>query len=271
MKNQLPPSLRDFLVKADAAIDEFKVPNLIRGLSVLELLKEYPDGLGITEIGQKLKLPKNSAFRIAQTLDALGYLNRDDSSKKYTLSKRLLILGAAATGDASLIDKAWDIMTGLRDFSGETVLIGTIAENRGVVLEQVPSTHAFKFAIDPGTTFDIHASAPGKAMLAYLPEAELEAILAKLSFIRYNERTITDRAAFRRELAQVRQDGYAIDHAEAIDGCHCVAAAILDRRGRPIAAIWATGPSNRLTADQFKAIGQRFVEAVHTISARLKA
>ncbi len=270
MKNSLPPALRDFLVKADAAIAEFKVPNLIRGLSVLELLKEYPDGLGITEIGQKLKLPKNSAFRIAQTLDALGYLNRDDSSKKYTLSKRLLILGAAATGDASLIDKAWDIMTELRDFTGETVLIGTIAENRGVVLEQVLSTHAFKFAIDSGTTFELHAAAPGKAMLACLPEAELEQMLSQLSFTRYNERTITDRTAFRRELAQIRQDGYAVDHAEAIDGCHCVAATILDRRGRPLAAIWATGPSNRLTTDRFAAIGQRFIAAAHTISTRLK-
>jgi DNA-binding IclR family transcriptional regulator len=271
MKTSLPPALREFLVKADAAITEFKVPNLIRGLAVLELLKEYPDGLGITEIGQKLKLPKNSAFRIAQTLDALGYLNRDDISKKYTLSKRLLILGAAATGDASLIDKAWDVMTGLRDFTGETVIIGTIAEDRGVVLEQALSTHAFKFAIDPGTTFELHASAPGKAMIALLPETEQEAIIQRLSFSRYNEHTITSRDAFRRELAQVRLDGYAIDHAEMIDGCHCVAAAILDRRGRPIAAIWATGPSNRLTADQFDAIGKRCAEAVRTISARLKA
>jgi DNA-binding IclR family transcriptional regulator len=271
MKTSLPPALREFLVKADAAITEFKVPNLIRGLAVLELLKEYPDGLGITEIGQKLKLPKNSAFRIAQTLDALGYLNRDDISKKYTLSKRLLILGAAATGDASLIDKAWDVMTGLRDFTGETVLIGTLAEDRGVVLEQALSTHAFKFAIDPGTTFDIHASAPGKAMLAHLPEPELEAILKRLPFNRINEHTITDRSLFRQELAWIRQNGYAVDRAEAIDGCHCVSAAILDRRGRAIAAIWATGPSNRLTADRFDTIGQRFAEAVRTISARLKA
>ena len=271
MKTSLPPALCEFLVKADAAIDEFKVPNLIRGLSVLELLKEYPDGLGITEIGQKLKLPKNSTFRIAQTLDALGYLNRNDISKKYTLSKRLLILGAAATGDASLIDKAWDVMTELRDITGETVLIGTIAEDRGVVLEQALSTHAFKFAIDPGTTFDLHASAPGKAMLAHLPENEREAILSRIPFTRINEHTITDRTVFRQELEQIRRNGYAVDRAEAIDGCHCVSAAIIDRRGRPVAALWATGPSNRLTADRFDSIGQHFVKAVHTISARLKA
>lgn len=271
MKHTLSPALRDFLARADAAIVEFKVPNLIRGLSVLELLREYPDGLGITEIGEKLKLPKNSAFRIAQTLDALGYLNRDDQSKKYTLSKRLLTLGSAATGDSGLIEKAWDAMVELRDFTGETVLIGTIAENRGVALEQVPSTHAFKFAIAAGTTFDLHASAPGKAMLAKLPEAEAEAILQKLSFTRYNDRTITDRAAFRRELEQVRRDGYAIDRAEAIDGCHCIAAAILDRRGRPVAAIWATGPSNRLTSDQFETIGHRFAEAAEIISHRLRS
>ena len=66
-----------FLSKTEEALELFKVPNLIRGLMVLELLRGHPDGLSVTEIGQLMELPKNSTFRVLMTINHLGYLNLD--------------------------------------------------------------------------------------------------------------------------------------------------------------------------------------------------
>jgi IclR family acetate operon transcriptional repressor len=254
--------------RGEKSSKRYQVPNLERALRILEHLASCGSPCGVSDIARDLKLPKNSVFRILVTLHAQGYLERDDGEKTYCLSRKLLSLGYAAMGDATLVEKSLDVMRRLRDLTRETVLLGTLIDNHGVVVEQVPSPEPVKFLINVGHCFPLHTAAPGKAMLAFLPPEEREAILAKMSFTRFNERTITKRQAFDRELEATRAKGYAVDRGEEIESLHCVAAPVFDHRGRPLAAIWITGPSFRLREADFPRLAPFVVEKAEMISRR---
>ncbi|MDY7107437.1 MAG: IclR family transcriptional regulator [Planctomycetota bacterium] len=245
----------------------YRVPNLDRALSVLELLADHPGGLKLAEITRELRCPKNSVFRVTMTLLDRGYVSREARTKVFRLSRRLLTLGHEMLSEKPIVPTALDIMRECRDEVRETVLIGTIVQTSCVVLEQVLGTHPFKFSVDLGTRLHLHVSAPGKALLAHLPEHEREALLGRLEMVRFNERTITSRRALRTELKGVRECGFSLDRAEQLRGIVCVGAPVLDRHGYPIAAIWTTGPSDRLSEDQYAEVGDIIRRHARAISA----
>lgn len=249
-------------------LERYHVPNLERALAILELLAKHPDGLSMVEIAGTLEFPNNSVYRITSTLFNHGYLNRDEHSKRFSLSRKLLALGFASLSEKNIIEMSIDIMRQLRDETRETVLLATLLGECMVVLEQVPGTHPFKFMVDPGSRLHLHTSAPGKALLAFLPEAESDDILKRTKLVKFNEKTITKKPQFRRELAKVRKHGYALDDGEQLEGVHCIGAPLLNERGYPIAAIWITGPGDRMPESSFETLGHKVAEHAHRISQR---
>ncbi len=249
--------------------DKYHVPNLSRALRVLEILSEHPEGLNSSEITAKLKIPRNSVFRITQTMLEHGYLIRDDETKSYQLSQKLLTLGYAALSEQTLIEKSLGVMRKLRDQFKETVPLGILHGSEGLVVEEVQGLHSFRFVLEPGRKFHLHTAAPGKAMLAFLPEEEREEFIKQIKLKKYSANTITDREIFRKELKKIRKKGYAVDHAEEIQGMHCVGAPIFNRTGYPVAAIWITGPSQRILEKDFSDIGEAIKKGTMRISLSL--
>ena len=248
---------------------KYHVPNLERALKIIELLATQHHGMTSSDIAGTLEIPVNSAFRITMTLLSHGYLERCENSKKFTLSRKLLSIGYTACGEGSLIELSIDTMRELRDEIKETVLIGSILDNQGVVVENMMGLHPFSFVARVGTRFNLSTAAPGKAIMAYLPDRELNDLLDSLSFEKYNERTITSKEGFLKELEFVKEHGYGIDHAEEFENCHCIAAPIFNQGGYPIAAIWITGPASRLAEDKFDSIGKLVLEKAEKISKKL--
>jgi len=247
----------------------YSVPNLERALSIIELLKECPNGLSLTEIQVELEFPKSSIFRITQTLVDRGYLTKSEQPSLFTLSKRFLHIGLSTLSEPSIIEKCLPFMRLLRNELKETVLVGSLLEEEGVLLEQVLGTHPFTFMLKVGQRFNLHASAPGKAILAFLPESESDTILESMDFNRYNGRTITSVTAFKKELLKVKDCGYGVDYAEELEGVHCVGAPIFNQYGYPISAIWVTAPSARLPFEKFEEVGTSIREACLKISRQL--
>jgi DNA-binding IclR family transcriptional regulator len=251
------------------APSKYHVPNLERALEVIELLAKNSRGMNSSEISAELNIPRNSIFRITATLFDRGYLIRDDDTKAFQLSQKLLVLGYTALTEESLVEKALDHMRNLRDMYGETVPLGVLHGHEGLVIEEVPGIHSFRFVLEPGREFHLHTAAPGKAIMAYLPKSEQEKIFKKMTFKKYNPRTIHNVEKYRRVLSKVRRDGYAIDHAEEIEGMHCLAAPIFNRHGTAVAAIWITGPSLRLPESDFEKIGKQVKKHADSISKSL--
>lgn len=257
------------LLRPVRPVSRYKVPNLERGLKILELLLDHPDGMQQSEIASSLGCAKTSVYRISLTLAEYGYVVRDEETKAIRLSRKLAAMGSRVLAEEDLLGIAREAMGTLRDEVQETVLIGALVETDLVVLGQVLGSHPFKFSVDLGTRLPLHASAPGKAILAWLPAAERERRLRGISFVRFNERTISDVQTYTRELQQARAVGYAVDQGEQLSGIHCVAAPILDRHGYPAASIWTTGPTDRLKRSEFSAVGLLVMECAQGISARL--
>ena len=246
----------------------YHVPNLERALHLLEFLASEPAGMGISDLARRLELPKNSVFRIVSTLHSHGYLVRDPSGRTFSLSRKLLALGYAAVGEANLVTHALDAMRELRDRTGETILLGTLLDTQGIILEQVMSRSPIRFVVDVGHRFPLHTAAPGKAMVAFLPTAERDALLERIPYPRFNERTLTSRTTYARALAVVRKRGYALDRAEEIEGLHCVAAPIFNHRAYPCAAVWLTAPAYRLPVAEFARVASEVAATAAIISAR---
>ena len=246
--------------------NNYIIPSLDRALEIIGFLAKQPKGCGITEIADKMGYPKNSVFRILKTLASKGYIIEAD--RLYQLSAKFLAIGYSAVGEAHMVEKAIDVMRQLRDEVNETVLLGTIVGTMGVILEQVLSTQPLKVMVDPGHNFALHTAAPSKAILAYMNREDQAKIIDSITYTRFNERTIITKRHFVETLKEVRTKGYATDLAEEIMNLHCVACPIFNHKPEPIAAIWITGPSDRLQPERFDEFGGIIGEFALRISRR---
>jgi DNA-binding IclR family transcriptional regulator len=229
------------------------IPNLDRALRVLEHLSTCQEGGSITEIATQLSLPKNSVFRILRTLAANAYL--DEHGKRYRLTSKILSMGYGAVKSTHLIEASMGEMRTLRDEIDETVFVGTLSEGKVVILEELTSLQLVKFSIEIGHKVPIHASAPGKAILAFLPAAEQRDLLAHIAFTRFNDRTIPSMKAMLKEVEKIQAAGYALDLGEEVDDIWCAAAPVLDYRAYPIASIWLSGPEFRVSRMDLGKVG----------------
>ncbi len=255
------------MTKKDDA--RYNAPSLERGLAILEYLAHHPGGKGQVEIAQALKCPVTSVFRITLTLEKSGYLERDPETKVFRHTQKMLMLGQQALSETDLIGCALPVMRELRDELEDTVLVGVLNGTEIIVLEQALGSHLFRFSVNAGHRIRAFCSAPGKAIIANLPENRREKVIAQTEFIRFNANTIATPQAFRKELQRVLKLGYAIDHAEEYAGIYCVGAPVFDRSGYPIASIWVTGPDMRVKPERIPKIGETIRAGAMRISRRM--
>jgi len=249
--------------------ERYHVPNLERALAVIEYLDTHPEGRSMSEIAQTLGFPRNSVFRITMTLLKHGYLDRHDDGNRFGLSRKVLALGYRSATEGSLIESALEPMRQLRDVVRETVCLSILLDREGLVIEQVPGLHPFRFVAELGARQPAHASAAPKAMLAYLPPARLDALLENLALPRLTARTLTSKREYRKALAEIREHGYALDLGEHEEGVVCVGGPIFNRQGDPVAAITVTGPASRMPAQELARTGPLVRLHADAVSRRL--
>lgn len=243
------------------------VPALDRSLDILELLSDTPAGMTLSDLSQGLDIPKNAVFRITQTLLARGYLVRNPLSLAFSLSPKLLRLAPPHFAKMSLPEISRDIMAELRDQTRETIQLGVLNGLEGVIIDQVEGHEPLRIVVNLGLRFPLHNNAPGKLLLAHMPEKEREAAIAQLKLTANTPRTITTKKALREECERVVSRGYSLDHAEADEGVHCIAGPIFGEDRALVGTLWITGPSKRLPKANFKTLGEQVAEAGDRISS----
>lgn len=271
MKLPLPRAPRLGVSRPGSGIladSDLKVPALERGLAILELLAASPEGLTLAAIKERIDISSASIFRLSTALTQLGYVQRDEKTKRFTATRKMLRLGQPQTQGRSLVECSLDAMRQVLNATGETTQLCCLTEDQCVIIEQLASTHPFKYIVDLGSRPPTYCCAPGKAMLAFLPEAEQEFIFRRIRYQRHTARTLTNRTALVKALETIRSQGYAVDHGEHFEAIHCVAAPILDHQGRAIAAITIAGPAERLPARNFAELGEILKSAAHQAAQR---
>ena len=243
------------------------VPALDRSLDMLEMLSREASGLTLSELSTRLDIPKNAVFRITQTLLARGYLRRDERLA-FHLTQQLLRLAPPRWGSVSLPEMARAAMVALRDLSCETVQLGVLSGTEGIIIDQVESQQPLRIVVDLGLRFPLHNNAPGKLLLAHLPGRQRAELLPRLRLTPSTARTITDPAALLTECERIVARGYSLDHAEADEGIHCVAAPVFDGPG-VVGTLWVSGPAKRMPKSRFKELGEQVRAAGDEISSRI--
>lgn len=249
---------------------KYLIPVVLSTFDVLsELSRSGP--LNLAELAQRTKVAKSTVFRILNTLHHLGYVWRDGDSRDYSLSPRLAELARDVDWGTTLQRLALPYMVRLREEFGETVNLGRLDFDRVVYLEVVESEHALRLCERKGGWDHVHASALGKALLAFSPPGSVASFVEAGRLPAMTPRTITDAEVFREELQRVKRRGFALDREESRLLANCIAAPILDLDGFSVAAISVSGPASRFNPAKSKEVPESLMLAARQISRAFAA
>jgi len=238
-----------------------------RALCLLETLSKVKSS-NLETLSKETGLPKATALRILSTLVEQGYVARDDSDR-YSLTLRMFTIGSRALKNVDLLDVANPVAERLRDETGETVHIGILESNHAVYILKRESLYTIRMNSRVGRSIPLYCSAIGKVLLADRTDEELAAYAEAEGLKRYTPKTICTLEDLKKEVRQVRENGYAFDDEEHEEGIFCVAAPIKDTYGDTVAAMSLSTPTFRLDRSRIDVIVQKVCASCDEISSIL--
>jgi DNA-binding IclR family transcriptional regulator len=241
-----------------------------RAARILKALASGPRRLGVSELARRLELAPPTVHGLLQTLQAHGFVEQERGSDKYQLSAGLLQLGYSYLDLNELRSRSIMHADRLASRADAAVRVGVLHGDVVVVVH-----HAFRpdeslQILEVGAELPLHASALGKAILAFSPDEDLSDLLSE-PLPKLTGRTLSP-AALRRDLAGVREGGVARERDEAVLGEASLAAPIFDHAGHAVGAIGVVGESDRIGAKgAVRGLSAAVVEAARGISRELGA
>jgi IclR family acetate operon transcriptional repressor len=243
--------------------------SLTRALTLLERLSQTPDGLSLTDLSYQLGMPAATVHRLLSTFEELDFVEQDAAQGLWFVGLKAFTVGNAFVHRRDFVASARPHMHALVELCGETVNLGVIDDGEAVFISQVESREVMRMIVRLGSRSPIHASGVGKALLANLPEQRVARILQQRGLQRYTERSIDNPTQLHDELQRIRQVGYALDDEEHAVGLRCVASAIFEENGQPLAAISLSGPKARITDKRLDELGVAVRQAADEITQAL--
>jgi IclR family KDG regulon transcriptional repressor len=201
-----------------------------------------------SEIAKNLPFSRTTIHRILYSLEKLGYVEKAENTSSYRLAGKFFELTGVAVHFRQLQSVAKSVMQNLMTRHGETVNLGVLDRGQVAFIDVLQSPSALRIAAFPGERTPLHSTALGKALLAFLPESEINAILSEQPLTKRTPQTITRKAHLLEHLSSVREQGAATDLEENLSGVTCIAAPIFDQANRVIAAFSISGPTARMNA-----------------------
>jgi DNA-binding IclR family transcriptional regulator len=248
--------------------DDTPVRSVQRALELLSVVAQG-DELPLAKLADATGLAPSTAHRLLTTMLELGFVQQDDSSRRYAAGPRLLgLVSAAEQRLAALRAAALPHMTELASACGETAHLTILDGPEVVFIEQVLGQGTIRVEVKVGSRMDAHVTAAGKALLAWQPAGYLEALFTA-GLRRFTAHTLTEPEELRRDLAGVRERGWASEFEEHELGAGCVAAPIMPPSGTPLASLSVSGPTSRLRREEFALLGERIRKAADRVAGSL--
>jgi DNA-binding IclR family transcriptional regulator len=245
-----------------------RIQSLERMDAILGAIASAPDGSArLSEIAAGTGLHKNTAFSLLKTLVALGYCDQARDSQAYRIGRRAFEI-------ARIAESSFDIVTAVRPFMlrlafqhRESLSLAVPGQEGCVVLATVEGSYGVRGARFQGQQAPYHASALGKAVMAFLPEEERDQILQRICFEKHTRRTLITPTELLAECAHIRERGFAVSIAEEEIGASAVAAPLFTRAGQVAGALALWGPTVRLTRPRLAEFGSRLVSEARAAMA----
>lgn len=246
----------------------YTVKALVKALRILDCLAEDEQAtLTLTELSRRLHLHVSTVHRLMVNLLRQGFVEIDPATGGYSLGYRVLRMGLRVLDRLDYLRVAQPLLRELNQKTQETVHMAILQGDRAISIEKFSSPQPV--GLDPrlGRLMPLHSTGVGKTLLAF--QREEPEILRDLPLERHTAHTITTLPELRKELARIREQGYALDEEETVVGLRCVAGPLLDHLGQIVAAFSVAGPSTRMTPERTPEIARLVKETSREISYRL--
>lgn len=247
--------------------------SLERGLAILECFTPETPVLGIADIATRLGMSRSTTHRYVTTLLALGYL-RQGARRKYRLGLRVTALGMSALNETSLREHADADLAELAHRAGYATSIAVLDDDEVLYVDRVQGFRRRQQvpgpAVKAGTRLPVYCTALGKVLLAHLPDHERREILSRFDLKRQGPNTIVSKNTLRDELAQILEEGLAVEDQELAEGRVAIAAPVFDDAGEITAAIDLTAGAEGIAVEELAdALGPHIISTADRISSRL--
>ena len=250
------------------------IQSVVRALDILEVLAGERDGLVLSELSGRVGLNSSTCHHLISTLVARGYVLHLGRSRGYALGAKVHELVDLAAGESDPSELLKDDLRLLGSQIGHGVQLAVLAETSLLTKLRFPAPDQDAAAMEPDELTKmhaLHATATGKAILAWLPEIELVRVISANGLTQYTGKTLTTLSGLIEELRLVRRRGYSIDDEELKDGVVCVGAALRDSGGAIVGSISMTASSDKMTTEYRAEIAKKMISAALEFSKRLRS
>jgi DNA-binding IclR family transcriptional regulator len=234
------------------------INSVLKAIEILQTFSTAEPALGLTEISRRVGLPKSTVHNLLATLEARGFIERAEG-ERYCLGRAIIPLTQNVRINVEFRDRAAPLLRSMADTCHESVYLTALDDGRALYIYAVEMPARLLARTAVGEQVQLHCSAVGKAMLAALADAEVDAIIERVGLPQFTTATITDRLRLAAELQEIRSRGYATDNAEHEAGVYCVGAAIFDDRGHVIGGCSISGTDRQIT-------GSRLPDLAHLVT-----
>lgn len=215
-------------------------------LKILELFSGNIQELGVSDVSRALGLGRSTAHRLLTTLENRGFVEQSPTTGKYKLGMKIVNIGAGILGRLNIIKECHPCLEDVSNETGESSHLALYNQGQITFVDKVPGRNPAIMASMIGLQRPAYPTGTGKALLAFLPEDELEKYLRNCQLQKLTFATITNRNELRQRLEQIREQGYSEDQQEMEEGLVCFAAPVRDRTGRVVAAMSVSGAASRM-------------------------
>jgi IclR family transcriptional regulator, acetate operon repressor len=250
-----------------ASSERGSVQSVDRALTLLEMLAQSTGGTALTDLAGRAGLNISTCHHLLATLVKWGYVAKVPG-RRYALGARGLHLGQAFLKQVDLPRRAQPFIERISEDTGETVHLAVLQGEAIITLLRREGRHAVRVDTGAlGASDAVHATATGKAMLAWLPEGEIRRIVAARGMAAFTASTVTNIDVLIEDLRLVRRNGHALDREEFQPGVVCVGAAIRNHLGAVIGAISASAPTQRANEEHLGRMRDGVMAAARALSA----
>lgn len=244
--------------------------SLHRAFAILQTVAAAPTGARVSAIASRSHLPKSTVSRMLATLESLKAVERTAGGDEFIIGSGLMALAHGVPYSRSLTAVAHPHMLELAEHTGEAVALCIAEGDQMLVSDLVQTRHRIKVEEVTGERFPLHATSPGKVLLAFQSDKAIRAYLRR-PLTRYTSHTVTDPKALKKQLTKIRDAGLAWAFEE-LDDIAGLSAPIYAETGQVVAALNLYGPAFRFPPDGKKEeLRQRVLGTARQISNRLAA
>lgn len=245
------------------------IQSVSRALDLLDVLAEATEELPLNELAQRSGLNASTCHHLLATLARRGYVGQVPRSRTYFLGPRITELSESRIKQFNLVGIAMPELRRLNQETMESVHLAVLQGHALVTLAKLDSRLPIRVGADEtGKSNAAHATATGKAILAWLPEAEIARVIAATGLLRFTDKTISTIAELMEELRLVRRNGFAADNEEFQPGVVCFGAAIRDHAGAVIGSVSCSMPRMRAEGDHEILVKSAVKQCASAISER---